>query len=48
MVKKIEDMDMFELKDRCRDEEVPYKDASSADELRERLAPKKAEPKKKE
>ncbi|KKL47576.1 hypothetical protein LCGC14_2334170 [marine sediment metagenome] len=39
--KSIEDMNFQELMDECRDREIPYKDASNADELRKRLAPKK-------
>ncbi len=41
MGKKLKDMNFPELQDACRDKEIPYKDASSAEELRKRLAPKK-------
>ncbi len=39
--KAIKDMNFGELQDACRDREIPFKDASSAEELRKRLAPKK-------
>ena len=42
MVKKsLKDMSFPELQDACRDKGISYRDASSADELRKRLAPKK-------
>lgn len=41
MLSKLGNLDIRELQDLCRDKEIPYKDASSAEELRKRLAPKK-------
>jgi len=41
MGKNIKDMNFPELQDACRDKEIPFKDASSADELRKRLSSKK-------
>ena len=38
--KSIKDMNLGELQDACRDKEIPFKDASSAEELRKRLSPK--------
>ena len=43
MVKKLKDMNFQELMDKCRDKGIPFKDASSADELRKRLNPKPTE-----
>lgn len=40
--KAIKDMNFPELQDECRDKGLPYKDASSAEELRKRLASKKS------
>ncbi len=39
--KAIKDMTFPELQDVCRDREIPFKDASSVEELRKRLSGKK-------
>jgi len=41
MRKKLKNMDMLELRDLCRDRGIPFRDARSAEELRERLSSKK-------
>ena len=46
MTDKVNAYEFSDLQDECRDRGIPYNDAKSVEELRERLSPKK--PKKEE